>query len=833
MAASLLILDEMLNDLRYAVRTLMKHRSFALVAVLSLGLGIGATTAIFRIMDAVRLRSLPVSHPEELARIRLADASGARGFYSTAYGALTNPIFEQVRRQQEGFTDVAAWSPTTFNLAEGGEVRPARSLMVSGGLFDVLGVRPALGRLIAEGDDRRGCAPTIVLSHTFWQREFGGDRAVVGRRLSVDGHPAEIIGVGPAGFFGLEVGRGFDLAVPLCAAPELTGRNLLDAGTDWWLIAIGRMKPGWTLERATTQLQAVSPGLFESTLPPTYPADSVKDFLRLRLEAVPGAAGESNLREQYEAPLWMLMAAAGLVLVIACANVANLLLARASAREREIAIRLGLGASRGRIVRQLLTESALLAAAGAAAGVLLADVLSSGLVSFLSTANDSVVLVLQMDRRVLGFVSLLGVATCLLFGLVPALKATSATAVPALRGAARGVVGAERGGLRRLLVIAQVAFSLVLLAGGVLFARSLFNLLQVDTGFRSRDVLVATVDLRRLDVPVERRLDNERDLLARIRSLPGVRAAATATIVPISGNAWSNDVALEGTDIKKNAQLNRVSPDYFRTLGIPLLAGRDFNERDTPATPLVAIVDEAFAAAVTGGASPLGRRVRWAATPSTPEMYFEIIGVAKSSVYENLREPRYPTMFVAASQAWRPAQRVAMLINADAASTPLAPAVIRKLAEIDPRITVTFLGLDRQIQDTVVRERLLAMLAAFFAVVAALLALLGLYGVIAYGVARRTNEIGLRVALGATRPAVLSMVLREGAWLVGAGVAVGLVLAVAAGRLAQRLLFGIVAHDPWTLGSTAAALIALGLLATYWPARAAARIEPTIALRSE
>ena len=511
---------------------------------------------------------------------------------------------------------------------------------------------------------------------------------------------------------------------------------------------------------------------------------------------------------------------------------ANLLLARASAREREIAVRLGLGASRARIVRQLLTESALLAAAGAAAGVLLADVMSSTLVSFLSTANDSVVLTLQMDRRVLGFVSALGVATCVLFGLVPALRATSGATAPALRGAARGLVGAERGGLRRLLVAAQVALSLVLLAGGILFARSLFNLLHVDTGFQSRDVLVATIDLRRLDVPVERRLDNERDVLAGIRSIPGVRAAATATIVPISGNGWSNDVALEGTDVRTNAQLNRVSPDFFRTLGISLLAGRDFNDRDTTTTPLVAIVNEAFAAAVTGGGSPIGKRIRWDATPSTSEMQFEIIGVAKDSVYEDLKEPRYPTMFVAASQAWRPAQRVSVLINSDRA-TPITASVIRKLAEFDPRITVTFRGFDRQIQDTVLRERLLAMLAVFFAVVAALLALLGLYGVIAYGVARRTNEIGLRVALGASRPAVLSMVLREAAWLVGAGVAVGLVLAIAAGRLAQTLLFGIVAHDPWTLGSAAAALIVLGLLATYWPARAAARIEPTIALRAE
>ena len=824
-------LSRLAQDLRYGLRMLVKNPTFALAAILSLAVGIGATTAIFRIIDAVRLRSLPVSNPQELARIRLEDATGARGNFHGAYDPLTNPIFQHLRRTQEAFTDIAVWSAESFDLSTGGEMRPVRGLIVSGGLFDVLGVKPAFGRLLTDADDRRGCAPLAVLSHAFWQREFGGNPAALGRTLTLNGHPAEIVGVTPPEFLGLDVGRSFDVAAPLCADATVSGGNRLDSGTDWWLVTLGRLKPGWTAERATAHLRAASPALFEATLPPTYPAASVKRYREFRLQAIGGQAGDSSLRQQYEPALWILWAAAGVVLAIACANVANLLLARATAREREIAIRLGLGASRARVVRQLLTESALLAVLGAAGGVMLAGVMSEALVSFFSTTTDSVVLVLRTDARVLAFTSALAVVTCLLFGLAPALRATRGRASAALKGAGRGLVGADRAGMRRALVAAQVALAMVLIVGGILFTRTLTNLHQFDTGFRRSGVLLAGVDMRRLALPMDRRIDTQREILDHIRAIPGVRAAASASVVPVSGSSSGNDVMLDGTPVRVNARFNRVSPGFFRTLGIPMVAGRDFEERDTFISPRVAIVDETFAASVMGGGSPVGRTIRVEPTSTTPETPYEIVGLVKASVYEDLRERRAPTVFVAAAQAPRPFPGARVLIHSDLDAAAIAPAVTRALADLDPRISVAFRSFDRQIEDTVVRERLLAMLANFFAAVAAVLALLGLYGVIAYGVARRTNEVGVRMALGATQRAVLAMFLKEAAFLVVAGVAAGIPLALATARLARTLLFGIDPSDPWTLASAAAALLWLGLLATYWPARAATRIEAATALR--
>ena len=662
---------------------------------------------------------------------------------------------------------------------------------------------------------------------------MGGDPLAVGRTLTLDSRQAEVIGVTPPGFSGLEVGRGFDVAVPLCAESAINGGNRLVSATDWWLVAIGRLKPGWTLERATAQLQAISPGIFETTITPTYPAVSAPLYKAFKLEAAPGDAGVSTLREAYEHPLWMLLAAAGIVLLIACANLANLLLARASARHREIAVRLGLGASRARIVRQLLTESALVAALGAAGGLLLAAIMSKGLVSFLSTEGNAVVLQMGTDWRVLAFASLLGLLTCVLFGLTPALRATGRGSMLSLRTAGRGVVGVERNGLRRTLVAAQVALSLVLIAAGILFARSLWNLRHIDTGFRREGVLVAGIDFRRLDVPMERRYDKQRELLARIRAVPGVRGAAAASVIPVSGSSSGNRIWLEGTTTDVGTNINRVSPGYFRTMDIPILSGRDFDDRDTMSAPMVAIVNQTFADRLTGGADPVGRRFRIEATPVTPELTYEIVGLARNAIYQFLREQPRPLVFLAAAQTARPWTGGQLVVHSEMPLATVAAGITGALREADPRIAVAFRVFDRQIDGTIVRERLLAMLSIFFAAVAALLALLGLYGVIAYGVTKRTNEIGVRMALGAGRGAVLTMILREAAVLITAGVAAGLVIALAAGKLAASLLYGITPHEPVTLATAAAVLVAAGLLASYWPARAATRIEPTVALRAE
>ncbi|MDQ3173643.1 MAG: ABC transporter permease [Acidobacteriota bacterium] len=483
----------MIKDLSFALRMLRKSPGFTAVAVLSLALGIGANTAIFHLLDAVRLKSLPVKAPQELTEVRIGDLTGARGSFSTRYASVTNPIWEQLRDRQQAFSGLAAWGTDTFNLAQGGETRPAKALWVSGDFFSVLGVPPVLGRVFAPSDDQRGCnTPGMVISHAFWQKEYGGAAGVLGRKITLANQPFEVIGVTPASFFGLEVGRSFDLALPICADAIVSGsNNSLDNGTSWWLMVTGRLKTGWSLQQATSNLQAISPGLFESSLPANYPTTNVKDYLGFKLEAVPAASGYSTLREDYERPLWLLFGIAGLVLLIACANLANLLLARASAREREMAVRQALGASRRRLVRQLLAESLLLAAVGAALGAFLAQTLSRFLVSFLNTGGNNVFLSLGLDWRVLGFAAGTAALTCVLFGLTPALRATRIEPGAAMKASGRGLTaGRERFSLRRALVVIQVALSLVLVAGALLFSRSLNKLETVDTGFRQDGILI-------------------------------------------------------------------------------------------------------------------------------------------------------------------------------------------------------------------------------------------------------------------------------------------------------------------------------------------------------
>ena len=829
-------LDRLAQDARYTARLLRRTPAFSCIAILSLAVGIGANAAIMQVISAVTLRALPVSRPHELVDIAPVSMEGARGNFSGWRSALPNPVWEQIRDQQQAFAGTFAWGAQSFNLATGGEARPAQGLWVSGSFFDVLGLRPAHGRLLAPHDDTPGCPARAVISERFWQREFGGARAIVGQTMTLDAHTVEIVGVAPAGFFGLEVGRSFDVALPICAEPALAGGpSRLASGTDWWLIVMGRLSPGAGVEQASGHLATLSPGIFKATLAPHYPQVSVPKYLAMTLQAVPTPTGVSYLREQYSAPLWLLLALATVVLLIACANLANLMLARGRAREREIAIRLGLGASRGRVVRQLLTESLVLSMAGAALGLVLAQTFSDALVAFVDADQQSVVLNLALDWRVVGFAAALAGLTCLLFGLTPALRATRVGSASVLKAAGRTVTAAPDGSAtRRVLVVTQVALSLVLVVGALLFTRTVRNLDNVDPGFAREGILVARIDIRRLAVAPEQRTAFKQSLLERLRGVPGVDGAAAAAIVPVSGSAWGNDVTVQGAagPVSGATLFNRVSDGYFTTFRTPLIAGRDFTDADTPGAPRVAIVNRAFVRHFFGGATPIGARFTVEPTPSSPATAYEIVGVAADAKYLTLREDIRPAAYLPMSQEGGPSNRWAQIaLRSSGDLSALAGGVSRRLQEIDPAIGVSYTVLGDEIARTMVLERLLARLSAFFGAIAAALALIGLYGVIAYTVARRTNEIGVRIALGATPAAIVRMVLGEGVALVATGTAVGLGLALASGTFARAWLFGLEPGDPATIATAACLLGSVALLASYLPARSAARIDPLTALR--
>ncbi|PYS71805.1 MAG: hypothetical protein DMF69_09260, partial [Acidobacteria bacterium] len=543
----------MLNDLRFGVRMLLKNPAFTAVAVLSLALGIGANTAIFQLLNAVRLKTLPLRNVQEIAQVRLreSDVELTRGNKGRMrYAPVTNPLWEQIRDRQEGFGGIAAWGVAGFNLAQGGEVRPARGIWVSGDFFNVLGVQPELGRVFNQADDVRGCsAPGAVISHGFWQKEFGGVQDVVGRKLTLSDHQIQVIGVTPPGFYGLEVGKSFDVALPICADAIFSGENQrLDSGTNWWLMVTGRLKPGWTIARANAQISSVSTALFQQTLPANYPKESVKHYLNSRLEVAEGSSGYSNL-QSYERPLWLLLAIAGLVLLITCANLANLLMARASTREREFAVRQAVGASRFRIIRQLLVETLLLAGLGTAIGAALAQALSRILVASIGTANNTVFLDVTPDFRVLGFAAGVAALTCIFFGLTPALRATRISPGAVMKAAGRGLTaGRERFSLRRGLVVVQVALSLVLVASALLFTRSLNKLLTLDAGFNQDHLLISNVGFNRLKIEPLRRPSFRGELLDRIKNVPGVDDVTEMDTLPLTGGSRGNNVWLEGSN---------------------------------------------------------------------------------------------------------------------------------------------------------------------------------------------------------------------------------------------------------------------------------------------
>ena len=830
----------MLNDFRFGIRMLLKNPAFTAVAVLSLALGIGANTAIFQLLNAVRLKTLPVRNAQELAQVglRASDLQLTRGSKGLLrYAPMTNPLWEQIRDRQLGFAGMAAWGMAGFNLAQGGEVRPARGLWVSGDFFNVLGVQPELGRVFNQSDDQRGCtAPGVVISHGFWQSEFGGSSDVVGRKVTLSDRQLQVIGVTPPGFFGLEVGKSFDVALPICADAMFSGANQrLDSGTNWWLMVTGRLKPGWTIAQANSQVSTISAPLFQQTLPSNYPAASVNDYLNSKLEVVDGSSGYSILRDNYERPLWLLLAIAGLVLLITCANLANLLLARASTREREIAVRQAVGASRFRIVRQLLVETILLAAIGTSLGLVLAQALGTFLVASIGTTRDVVFLDVAPDLRVLGFTAGVAVLTCIVFGLTPALRATRVSPGAAMKAAGRGLTaGRERFSLRRGLVVIQVALSLVLVASALLFSRSLNKLLKLDAGFNQENLLIARVGFNRLKIDPANRLAFRGQVLERIKATPGVKDVSEMDSIPLTGGGRGNAVWLEGRTSadKVDASFNRVGADYFKTLDIPLVSGRSFSTTDSRSSTNVAIINQTLAQMLREP-NPVGKRFVVEATPGEGETTYEIVGMARDAKFEDLRESALPVVYLASFQDAYPSSGRQFLIRSNLPPTNLSASINQGLREFNPGLDVNLQVFRSMVEESLLRERLMAKLSGSFGVLALVLASIGLYGLLSYGVTSRSKEIGIRMALGAGTRNVLSLILHEAVLLVLIGVAVGVPVVLYVSRFAKTLLFDLSPTDPVSLVIAGLVLMSVALVAGYLPARRATKVDPLVALRDE
>jgi putative ABC transport system permease protein len=820
-----------MNDLRLAIRTLSATPIVSVVAILSLTLGIGANTAIFSVVDSLLLRALPVKDPQRLVQLDEASTNGQRSW--------TYPIWDQIHQRPQLFDRAFAWSNTRFNLAAGGETEFVDGIWASADMFDTLGVPAILGRTFNDADDRRGGGPdgpVAVISYDFWQRRFGGTADVIGRTLSVERVQTTVIGVAPSGFFGPDVGRTFDIVLPLGVEPLVRGRETwLDGRSTWWLSVMARLKPNQSREAAIQALQNAQPQIRAATHPGW--ADYLKDPLTL----VPAANGDSALRRRYQRAATILMAIVGLVLLIAAANIANLLLARAIARRHELSVRLALGASRRQLVRLLLTESVLLATMGAGLGILLARWSSRILVAQMSTQTDRVFLDLSLDWRVLGFTVAATAVTVLLFGTVPALRGADVKPMEAIKEHGRSAATYGHAGMASTLVIAQVALSVVLVAAAGLFVRTFATLANLPLGFEPAQVLVVAVDAQRARVAAPDRPTLFDRVRQAVRSVPGVAGVSLSVITPVTGQGWNGSVDVSDVPPLPGRQSmtykNAVTPDWFDTLGTPLIAGRHFNDSDGTGAPRVAIVNQAFVRKFMNGTNPIGHTVRDRNFPGLKnnDVPKEIVGVVADAVYRNLREPIPATLYVPLAQLSESfaLPSISLSVRARNAGSPalLSRSVATAIANVNSDLAVTFLPMAALVNASLTQERVIATLSGFFGGLALLLAGLGLYGVTAYAVGRRRSEIGIRMALGAPPSGVVRLVFARVARLIGAGVFAGVLVSLWLSRFVEALLFGTTPRDPATLAAAALILAVVGALAGWIPARRASRIDPAQVLR--
>jgi putative ABC transport system permease protein len=831
-----------LADLRYAFRILRRSPLFATVAILSLALGIGANTAIFTLVDQIVLRKLPIKDPDSLVMLfqRGSNMGSNMGTRMHSY-----PLYQDLQQRAEPFSEVICRRLITASLSVDNQTERVDAEIVSGNYFSMLGVKPAIGRVFRSDEDDRVYQghPVVVLSHTYWTTRFAKDPNIVGKKILVNNYPMTIIGVSSEGFAGLDPAQSPQIRVPILMKPIMTPEwswLKIDDRRARWVQIFARLKPGYTVASSEAPLQGLYHQIreYEMGLPAasTWSSYDREQFMKGTIQMEKAATGFSSLRNDFSSALIVLMGMVGLVLLIACANVANLLIARALSRQKEVSVRLSLGASRGRLVGQLLMESMVLSAAGGVVGVLMAFAMTRGLLALIPAEGNPLMIQPAPDGRILVFTSVITILTGLIFGLVPALRASRPDLWTTLKGTMGSIAGSRGSSLflRKGLIAVQVALSFLLLFGAGLFVRSLQNLKTKSTGFEDMQNLVTfsvSPALNGYDVP--RTVTLYRDLLENLRRIPGVKSAAFTAVPLLHGDEWDSSTSVEGHQARDGedmqAFMNSPSPGYFQTMGIPVLEGRDFDQRDVHPDSKVAIVNKSFETHFFGNQSAIGRHLGQGLGPKT-KLDIEIIGVVADSLYEGPREGVRRQVFIPNHGN----NSVAFYVRTTSSSTSTYAGIRDVVKRLDGSLPIYELKtLENQLDQTLLTERLIALLSAAFGFLATLLAAIGLYGVMAFVVTQRTKELGVRLALGARRASVIWLVMREVLTLLAIGLVIGVPSALGLGRFVSSQLYNIQGTDPTIAAAMILLLTLVGITAGWIPARRASRIDPMLALRFE
>jgi predicted permease len=854
------IMASFLQDLRYGLQMLVKHPGFTAIAVLTIALGVGANTALFSVVDAVLLKKLPVKEPDQLVLFRATwdrerfspggyNGSNQRDPATGLTNGTSFPFqtFSRLREDRGALSDVFAFASVDLNLNAGGQAEVVSGQVVSGNYYSTLGVPALIGRTITDSDDNAGTTPVAVLSHRFWTNRFSADKGVVGRQVNLNNVAFTIVGVTPPGFEGTgQVGSSLDISIPLAWEQQVSGeRTYLKGAGIWWLRLMGRLKPGATLEQATSSLE----GAFQQSVVdhraarqaqsknPIRPLEP-KDYPRLAIDS--GGQGEMNARRFLTKPLRLLFGVVALVLLIACANVANLLLVRASSRQKEIAVRLALGASRWRLIRQLLTESVLLAFLGGGLGVLFAVWIKDGLLAVTEWGGRGMaVLIPRLDLRVLGFTLGLSCLTGIIFGIVPAMRATRLDLTPMLKDTGRGSSAYTRSLLGKSLVVAQVSLSVLLLIGAGLLIRTLRNLQQVETGFNTSNLLLFSVEPRLIGYKDDKLAALYQQMFDRLEAVPGVQSVTFSRHALLSRGATSSSLYLPGAQTSPGgspveAQVHNVRENFLQTMEIPLLLGRSLTAQDDARAPQVAVVNQTFAQRFFPNENPIGKRFGF---DSEKPGEIEIVGLARDAKYTSQRDDTQPTTYISWKQSLRSMGFATFEVRTASEPGSYVGAIRQAVRDVDSNLPLNAIKTQiEQADETLMMERLFAKLLSLFGLLAQQLAAIGLYGVMAYSVSQRTREIGIRMALGANRGNVLKMILRQGMVLTMTGVALGLAAAYILTKYLESLtsmLFGVEPRDPLTFGVIAALLTVVAFTASFIPARRATKVNPLVALRYE